>query len=130
MVGIKNLDILLKSMKPELDSRVFVFCTLSEEKLKGLKLNPLLIFKEKEGITIILEKDFADKNNLEYSGTRSLITLTVHSDLFAVGFLAAITKKLADANISVNVISAYYHDYLFVPTNRNKEAIKLLQEFS
>jgi hypothetical protein len=59
-----------------------------------------------------------------------MITLSIHSSLEAVGFLAAITGKLADHNISVNPISAYYHDHLFVPAARAQAAMELLQEFS
>ena len=59
-----------------------------------------------------------------------LITLTVHSSLEAVGFLAAIAGRLAEAGISVNAVSAYYHDHLFVPEHRADEALRLLQNMS
>jgi hypothetical protein len=59
-----------------------------------------------------------------------MITLTVQSSLEAVGFLAAITTKLATHGISVNAISAYYHDHLFVPADKAEIAMRLLQEFS
>ena len=113
MVGINNLTELLKSMKPELIKGNFVFCTLSNLEYNKLKINPIMLFKEKEGITIIVQKELADKFNLEYTGIWSMITLRVHSDLNAVGFLAKITEKLAKNGISVNPVSAYYHDHLF-----------------
>jgi hypothetical protein len=59
-----------------------------------------------------------------------MITLSIHSSLDAVGFLAAITAQLAEHGISVNVVSAYYHDHLFVTASRVDEVLKLLQEFS
>jgi hypothetical protein len=57
-----------------------------------------------------------------------MITLTVHSSLEAVGFLAA--GRLAEAGISVNAVSAYYHDHLFVAEHRADEALRLLQSMS
>jgi hypothetical protein len=51
----------------------------------------------------------------------------VHSALTAVGFLAAITTRLAEAGISVNAVSAYYHDHLFVPWERREEAMEVLK---
>jgi len=50
--------------------------------------------------------------------------------LEAVGFLAAITARLAEAGISVNPVSAFYHDHLFVPHNRADEALARLKEMS
>ena len=44
-----------------------------------------------------------------------LITLTVHSSLKSVGLTAAVTSKLAEYEISANVVAAYYHDHIFVP---------------
>lgn len=125
MVGINNLEILLKSMKPELIDGEFIFATTKDDNYN--KLNPILIFKESEGTTIIIKKDSADKNKIKYENTFAMITLTVHSDLNAIGFLAVITKKLAESGISVNAISAYYHDHLFVSYSKRLEAMKALK---
>lgn len=89
-----------------------------------------MAFHEEEGVTFIVEKEIAEKNNLAYDKIWSLITLKVHSDLSAVGFLAAITKALAEAGISVNAVSAYYHDHLFVPEEKKEEAMKVLKKLS
>ncbi len=115
-------------MQPELQSETYVFCTLKESAFSKTECDPLLIFKEKEGITLILEKNIADENHLSYAGTWSLITLNVHSDLQAIGFLARVTTLLAEHQIPVNAVSAYYHDHLFVPKERGEEALKVLQE--
>lgn len=117
-------------MKPRLIAGRFVFCTIPKGKDSKLKDKAILVFREKEGTTIILEKKIADGNYLAYNGIWAMITLSVHSDLNAVGFLAAITNKLAAKGISVNAVSAYYHDHLFVPFERAKETINLLDEFS
>lgn len=130
MVGITDLKVLLKSMEPKPVKGEFVFCTVSEENFSMLRATPLLLFREEEGITLILEREIADANSLPYSHVWGLITLTVHSDLTAVGFLAAITNKLTGAGISVNVVSAYYHDHLFIPIERVDEAMQLLKELS
>jgi uncharacterized protein len=52
--------------------------------------------------------------------------LKVHSSLHAVGLLAAITERLSEAGISVNAVSAFHHDHLFVPHDRAVEAVELL----
>jgi hypothetical protein len=77
-----------------------------------------------------LKKEEADQLSLAYESTFSLITLTIHSSLNAVGFLAAIANCLAQANISVNAISAYYHDHLFIPTEQTALALKRLQNLA
>ena len=56
MAEIKDLNKLLKGMKPELATKEFVYSTVSEIQLSVLKLDPLLVFKEKEGITVIHRK--------------------------------------------------------------------------
>jgi hypothetical protein len=47
-----------------------------------------------------------------------------------VGFLAAITARLAEAGISVNAVSAFHHDHLFVPADRGDEAMAALRDMS
>ena len=77
-----------------------------------------------------MSRESADATALPYTSVFRLITLSVHSSLDAVGFLAAITSKLAEHSISVNPVSAYYHDHLFVPAAQAEEVMELLQEFS
>ncbi len=115
-------------MQPVLVDKNFVFCTINRD----VKLNvyPKMMFREKEGTTLILKKEQADENNLTYRGTWDLITLSVNSSLEAVGFLADITKVLAKENISVNAVSAYYHDHLFVPSSKSKQALITLKKLS
>jgi hypothetical protein len=56
------------------------------------------------------------------------ITLTVHSDLNAVGLTAAFARALGEANISCNVIAAAYHDHIFVPVEEGERAVNVLRE--
>ncbi len=130
LTGISDLNALVKSMSPKLIDGDFVFCSVSEKRLSELKITPLLLFKEEEGISIIVKKHTADINSLAYSRIWTLITLTVHSDLSAVGFLALVTDKLAKSGISVNIISAYYHDHLFVPKEQSGQAMSLLNDLT
>ncbi|MGF1589897.1 MAG: ACT domain-containing protein [Pleurocapsa sp.] len=130
MSGETSLSKLLQSMQPVLRQGEYVFCSLSDRDNRYVHLQPIGQFHESEGTTLIIEREQADAVNLSYTSVFSMITLSVHSSLEAVGFLAAITAKLAEHDISVNPVSAYYHDHLFVPVSRTQEAMILLQEFS
>jgi len=130
MVGQKDLKLLLHSMTPKQVKGEFVFCTISKAEYLKLNFIPKLVFIEKEGITLILNKTIADSNNFLYEMVWGMITLNVHSDLTAIGFLAAITNKLADAKIPVNAVSAYYHDHLFIPSVLTGKALKILIKLS
>ena len=129
MSGEKDLEKLLKSMKPEHVSGDYVFCKV--EKFENLDWNNVvMLFKEKEAITLILKKEIADQLQLDYSVVMSWITLTVHSSLEAVGLTAAFSKALSEKNISCNVVAAYYHDHIFVNQKDIDEAMKVLSTFS
>jgi uncharacterized protein len=109
---------------------VFVFCTASSDAGLAGTLAPLLLFREREGVTFVVRREDAEREGLPYQFASRLITLTVHSALDAVGFLAAVTAQLAAAGISVNAVSAFHHDHLFVPEDRAETALRLLQEMS
>lgn len=130
MTGIKNLNELLTSMQPELVDEVFVFCTVTGQLEQYLALEPIAMFMEQEGLTLVLTKDKADKANLVYEGLFRQITLTVHSSLDAVGLTAAVSTKLASKGISANVIAAYYHDHIFVSNDKADQALLALKELS
>jgi len=129
MPGIVELDELLKSMSPEIQDSEYVFCTLPNHDVDYQHLNPLASFKESEGLTLILSVETAEKANLAFDGIFKQITLTVHSSLEAVGLTAAVANKLASYGISANVVAAYYHDHVFVQTEKAEQALSALQEF-
>jgi hypothetical protein len=114
-------------MKPRLNDGEFVYCTVDSPE-RAIALDPLCMFREEEAITVILTKQGADDASLPYSVTCSWITLTVHSSLEAVGLTAAVSKALTEANISCNVVAAYYHDHIFVPVKDAKQAMRVLEK--
>jgi uncharacterized protein len=128
MPGERNLATLLQNMKPEMGEGVF--CSVSNSEEIPAALTPVHIFREREGTTCVVQREEAESARLSYQCASRLITLTVHSSLEAVGFLAAVTRRLAEAGISVNAVSAYYHDHLFVPEHRAEEALQLLRKMS
>lgn len=130
MAGERALDALLRYMKPELRPGSFVFCTIPPNDGIPATVSPLLTFREQEGTTLVILRKEAEAAGLRYAFASRLITLTVHSSLDAVGFLAAITAHLAAAGISVNAVSAFHHDHLFVPADRADEAMAVLQDMS
>lgn len=130
MAAERDLDALLRHMDPELRPGTFVFCTIAPNERIPAALDPLLTFREQEGTTLVILREEAEAAGLRYAFASRLITLTVHSALDAVGFLAAITARLAETGICVNAVSAYHHDHLFVPADRADEALMLLGNMS
>ncbi|MGY5859719.1 MAG: ACT domain-containing protein [Candidatus Thorarchaeota archaeon] len=130
MPGYKELSYLLKNMEPTHVAGSYVFATVPEETLETLGSAPRLVFREDEAITVIVSKEIADEHSLSFASVWAMITMTVHSDLEAVGFLAKITSVLAEAGITANTVSAFYHDHLFVPEDRVQDALTLLRNLS
>ena len=129
MPGEMNLQKLLTALNPELNPGEFVFC-LVESLEKAFSLEPLCSFQEKEGITVILPRAKADESGMSYSLIFAWITLTVHSSLEGVGLTAAVSRALAEAGISCNMVAAFHHDHLFVPLKDADRAMKVLRTLS
>ncbi len=131
MFGEKKLSTLIKSMSPVLSDDKYVYCCLVDTELIKLnQLQPLATYQEKEGLTVILNKNQADEYDINYNGVYKCITLTVHSSLDAVGLTAAVATKLTENNISANVMAAYYHDHIFVSVHDADKALKCLIELT
>ena len=129
MTGETDLQKLLQGMQPELNEGEYVFCTVDSFQHATI-LNPICVFQEKEAVTVILPKHQADDAALPYSVICAWITLTVHSSLEAVGLTAAVSKALTGANISCNVVAAYYHDHIFVPVKDATRALAVLTQLT
>jgi len=130
MSGETDLQKLLGSMTPRLQPEVYVFATLPSDAPSPEGLAPVMRFIEREGTSLILAESQAKAAGLAGIFRCRMITLDIHSSLEAIGFLAAITTRLAAAGMGVNPVSAFYHDHLFVPAERAEEALELLQELA
>jgi hypothetical protein len=128
-IGETQLSILLSGLQPQLHPSTFVFVTLPKATMP-VGLNPVCQFQEAEGLTLILPKTQAVQAQLPYQYPCRMITLTVHSSLAAVGLLATVTQALAAAEVSTNVVSAYFHDHLFVACDRLEAALQCLENLA
>jgi hypothetical protein len=129
MTEEKDLNTLLKTMKPTLNIGDYVFCNVNDIRL--VNINDIIsLFKEEEGNTIIIKKELADSLHLTYSLVAAWITLTVHSSLEAVGLTAAFSVALSEQGISCNVVAAFFHDHIFVDKKDADRAMEILNKFS
>ena len=127
MHGETDLDTLLCQLKPTVRPETFVFCTVANAAYSDLATTePFASVQEEEGLTLILVQAQADGADLPYNGTFRCITLTVHSSLEAVGLTAVISTKLAQHQISANVIAGFHHDHIFVPADQVESALQAL----
>lgn len=85
-----------------------------------------MLFHEDEGLTVILRAEADTPKDNQWTW----LELSVYSDLQAVGFLAAVSNALAEADIPCNAVAAYHHDHIFVPADKAEAAIAALEGLS
>lgn len=125
--GVTELAELLASMRPELDPEPWVFATAATA-----LPDAAVTVVEREGVTSVLrERELvaarASTPGLFASAPFARITLTVHSDLEAVGLTAAIASALAGHGIPANVVAGFFHDHVYVPWARASDALEALR---
>lgn len=129
MSGITDLDELLASLEPALVAGSYVYASVPAADIAAhLARGPIGLFREDEGITLILPTEAAE--GLAASASLRMITLTVHSSLEAVGLTAAFATALTKAGISANVVAAFHHDHIFVPERDAERALEALRALS
>lgn len=129
MSGERDVNALIKSMSATLVDGLYVFCTLPSDAVPT-GLHPRMQFQEAEGTTLILLLADAQKAGLKFEYPCRMITLSVHSSLEAVGFIARVAAELSKHGLGVNFVSGFHHDHLFVPEGREADALWYLREMA
>lgn len=129
MSGISDLQTLLKSLSPSLQPGAYVYCSLPLDAIFDHK-QVIGTFIEAEGLTLIVPQAYAQAQNWEHSAPLAWISLSVHSDLEAVGLTAAFAQALGQVGISCNVVAAFYHDHIFVPLQKAEQAMRVLENLA
>ncbi len=128
MTGEDNLHKLLSMMQPKLQAEEYIFYSAPGKYGDHADLSPIASFCEEEGLTLVVPLAAARAGGLAFTSTFKLITLTVHSSLEAVGLTGAVSGRLAQKGISANIFAAFYHDHIFVQTEKAEAALQALQE--
>jgi hypothetical protein len=126
--GLTDLRALLAALDPELDPVPKRFLHASHEKARERMADALMMFREAEGTTLIVDVDEDTLGNDRMLWAR--ITLRVQSSLTAVGLMAAVSAALAKRGIPCNPVSAFLHDHLFVPWDRRDDALDALSHLT
>lgn len=124
--AISNLAVLLRSMEPWLHDGVYAHCVVPHG-FDLSALSPVATVTESEGLTLVLPEAEAVRAGLSVRLRAAWITLTVHSDLQAVGLTAAFASALGQAGVSCNVVAGAFHDHLFVPVEQAQRALSALE---
>jgi hypothetical protein len=126
--GLTDLRALLAALDPELDPVPKRFLHASHDKARERMGDALMMFREAEGTTLIVDVDEDGLGNERMLWAR--ITLRVQSSLTAVGLMAAVSAALAKRGIPCNPVSAFLHDHLFVPWDRRDDALDALSHLT
>lgn len=115
---------MVAGMTPDLKPGAYVFCGAGDRDWAALA--PLAMFREAEGVSLILEHGAARAAGFPVEAPMALITLNIYSALDGVGLTAAVATALARTGIACNMVAALNHDHVFVPIERAEEALAVL----
>lgn len=120
MAAVSDLQQMLRGMEPVLAAEPYGI-TVQPGPVAGA----FATVAEAEGLTVI-----APLSRVAAPLAWARISLTLHSDLAAVGLTAAFSAALAAQGISANVVAGFYHDHIFVPWDRREDAMEALRALS
>lgn len=134
---------LLKKTRVEVATETFTFVSLRHDDWLKLLENPelsprmsapFMIFKDKFETTLLLDE--IDFETIRYAirdakierGFR-LLTFEIVLDFSVVGFLAEISRVLAEAEISIVAVSSFSRDHILIKQENLAKALKVLGEY-
>ncbi|MFT4959139.1 MAG: hypothetical protein ACI92Z_000212 [Paracoccaceae bacterium] len=125
-VAITAYD-MISGMTPVVQPGSYVFISTEDPTLvASLSSQAISTFKEEEGMSMLIPVELAKKSELSVDQPMSCITLNVYSSLEGVGLTAAVSTALGDNSIPCNMVAAFHHDHVFVPSEMCDRAIEVL----
>jgi hypothetical protein len=135
-----EINELLKKTRVEVSPETYYLVSLPHDDWKKLLENPelsprmtapFMILSDKYEVTLML--DDTDYQTCRYAirdakveGNFRLLTFDLVMDFTVVGFMAAVSKILADAGISIMALSAFSRDHLLIKQGDLAKALKVL----
>ena len=134
---------LLKKTRVEVAPETYFIVSLRDEDWRRLLENPelsprmtapFMIFKDKWEVTLILDEiDYGTSRHAmrdaKVEGGFRLLSFDLVMDFNVVGFLAEVSRILAEANISIFAVSAFSRDHLLIKQDDLPKALKVLGEY-
>lgn len=134
---------LLKAARIEVAPETFFLISLTHgEWLKLLEnpelsprmTTPFMIFRDKWEVTMLIDEiDFGTIRRAireaKTEGNFRLLSFDVELGFETIGFLAQISKILAEAGISIVALSAFSRDHLLIKQEDLPKALKVLGEY-
>jgi len=118
---------MIAGMTPVVQAGDFVFVTTNDPALVASLLpQAMAMVREREGMSLLVPVAVARDAGLDATQPMRCITLNVHSSLDGVGLTAAVATALADGAIACNMIAAYHHDHVCVPSAACDRALDIL----
>jgi hypothetical protein len=138
-----EINELLRKTRVEVLPETYYLVSLRHEDWKKLLENPelsprmtapFMILSDKYEVTLML--DDTDYQTCRYAirdakvkGNFRLLTFDLVMDFTVVGFMAAVSKILADAEISIMALSAFSRDHLLIKQGDLAKALKVLGNY-
>ena len=139
----ENAREILSRTKIEVAPEMFTLLSLRHEDWLKLLENPelsprmtapFMIFRDKFETTLLLdETDFSTLRHAvrdaKIERNFRLLTFNIMMDFTVVGFLAEVTRILAEAEISIVALSAFSRDHILIKQEDLAKALKVLSEY-
>lgn len=139
--GETSLSKLLQTLTVTLHPETYTFISLPATFTGQIDLNTdvQMLFREPaEGSTTLILKGGSLEQLQTYTNSGAeissvkwrMLTLNVYSSLEAVGFMAVVSKVLAERGVSCNVVAGWFHDHVFVQHEKADEAVEALKRLA
>jgi hypothetical protein len=114
------------NLDPILHAETYVFCELPSE--SPIPVAAVAVFRESEGLTVVVEKEEAVRLNYQAVFEAAWITIGAETSLTDLGVTSKFASVLSKNGISCNVVAAVNHDHIFVPWADREKAVELLSK--